>query len=170
MIEHDISWFWVWPSLDAELAVHQRVANFLQEQKQRWWEKERGGLLFADIYNAVGPTLMSATPPHATDRAGPWWLELNQDRCRLEIEAANTRGERLVGYWHTHPQNIPSISHQDIKTFREFSLKNRTILPHPLAIIVGNGPTARSVRAWSIRPDRALLAGRLVAQRPTDDP
>lgn len=160
MTANDVSWVWSWPSLNAELAVHQRVANLLQRQKQLLWQKERGGLLFVDIHGDSGPILISATLPHAKDRAGWSWLELDQDRCRQEIEAANSRGERLVGYWHTHPQKIPAISRQDIKTFREYAFINRLILPYPLAVIVGNGTTVNSIKAWSIRSEGALPADR----------
>lgn len=168
MIGNKISWVWMWPSLEAELAVHERVAKLLQAQKQRWWEKERGGLLFADVNSANGPTLSSATPPHVRDQARWSWVELDQRRCKQEIEVANSRDERLVGYWHTHPQKCPEISRQDIKSFREFATRNKSMLPYPLAVIVGNGPTASSVRAWSIRPDGVLLANRLPAQRYLD--
>lgn len=158
----------MWPSLEAELAVDLRVAELLQAHKQLWWQKERGGLLFADINSANGPTLVSATPPHVLDQAGWSWVELDQGRCKHEIEAANSRGERLVGYWHTHPQKYPDISRQDIKSFREFATRNYSMFPYPLSVIVGNGSTTSSVRAWSIRPDGVLLANQLPAYRNLD--
>lgn len=146
-----IAWQWCWPDLKAHLLVAQDVANLLVGHRQRDCDKECGGQLFVDATNPIGLVLTLATPPHKNDRAGATWLELDANRCREEILWANARGYRLVGYWHTHPQNIPMLSSADIKSFARFAKQYRQHLPHPLAIIVGNSPSPDGIKAWSFR-------------------
>ncbi|MEH8952982.1 Mov34/MPN/PAD-1 family protein, partial [Klebsiella pneumoniae] len=82
------------------------------------------------------------------------WLELNNDRCRTEIENANRKGLRLVGYWHTHPQAVPHISGTDIASFARFARQNARDLPHPVAVIVGTSPSSTGIKAWIFREGR----------------
>lgn len=102
--------------------------------------------------------IIAATPPHRKDKAGPTWLELDADRCRKEIIHYNKRNKLFIGYWHTHPQTIPEISPQDIQSFKRFSDHNSTILPNPVAIIVGQSTSLDGIRIWSIRPEGQIKA------------
>ncbi|WP_448481335.1 Mov34/MPN/PAD-1 family protein [Pseudoxanthomonas mexicana] len=147
------AWTWRWPALEVDLSVTQEVAAVFRQYRQRRWQHERGGQLFATLDSAEGLTLVTATAPHPADRTSWTWLDLDPMRCKSEICQANARGERLVGYWHTHPQAIPSISSQDIASFQAFSQHNHLFLPCPLAVIVGNADSQAAVRAWSIRQD-----------------
>lgn len=104
-----------------------------------------------------------ATHPHPADRAGWSWLELDADRCRVEIEEANTTGLRLVGYWHTHPQVSPKISTADIASFTALENRNSGGLRSPLAVIVGNPTHHAGIRAWSFQDGRVLEAELLEA-------
>ena len=160
MTDQAHAWKWIWPELDATLLVRHSVACELERHRQSWWQKECGGQLFVSTDSNAGIELVLATLPHALDRAGRTWLELNKDRCSDEIKLANQKQMRLVGYWHTHPQRIPQISSQDIVSFRRFIFINKELLPYPLAVIVGNSTSRDAVRAWSIRPDGLHLAQR----------
>jgi hypothetical protein len=153
-----IAWQWSWPGLDAHLLVSQSVADLLQRYRQQRFDVEHGGQLFVDPSNNAGLVLALATPPHNNDRAGKNWLELNCHRCREEIELANTNGLRLVGYWHTHPQQIPVLSPTDIKSFYRFAVRYAQDLPHPLAVIVGNANSPKAIRAWSFREGQHVEA------------
>jgi hypothetical protein len=135
----------------------------LQLARQRFWEKERGGQLFADVSRPDGVWLALATPPHPADSAGRSWLVLDPERCRREIEHANANGLRLIGYWHTHPQRVPSLSAQDSTSFHRFAQRYRKDLPHPLAVIVGQSLRSDGIRAWSIRDGRCHAASRVDA-------
>ncbi len=153
-----IAWQWSWPGLNTPLLVSQEVASILKSYSQKRFEVERGGQLFVDPSNATGLVLASATPPHKDDRAGRTWLDLNAHRCRKEIEQANAAGFRLVGYWHTHPQNIPMISPADVGSFSRFAAHYTQQLPHPMAIIVGNSSSRDGIKAWSFRDGRYVEA------------
>lgn len=144
--------------MDSELLVSQAVADVLGHHRQRGWGVERGGQLFVSPSSPAGLLLALATPPHPTDRAGWSWLELNEGRCRQEIESANAQGLRLVGYWHTHPQATPAISPADIGSFSRFAARYTQDLPNPIAIIVGKSDKPEGIKAWSFREDKYVEA------------
>lgn len=147
----DIAWRWTWPGVDSELLVSQSVANVLGNHRQRRVTTERGGQLFVDPTSPSGLLLALATPPHRADRAGRFWLKLDEERCRQEVLSANALGLRLVGYWHTHPETIPAISSTDEGMFSKFTAHYAQDLPHPIAIIVGNSLKPEGIKAWSFR-------------------
>ncbi|MDH1500348.1 Mov34/MPN/PAD-1 family protein [Comamonas terrigena] len=147
----DIAWRWQWPVIDSELLVSQAVATVWARHRQRAWGRESGGQLFVDPLSPHGLMLAVATPPHPADRAGRTWLELDESRCRQEIESANAKGLRLVGYWHTHPQTIPVISPADVGSFSRFAARYILDLPSPIAIIVGQSKKPEGIKAWSFR-------------------
>lgn len=157
----NIVWRWRWPAIDAELLVSQAVATVLASHRQQAWGLERGGQLFVDPLGPSGLMLALATPPHRADRAGWAWLELDESRCLQEIESANAKGLRLVGYWHTHPQTIPAISPADVGSFSRFAARYIQDLPNPIAVIVGQSKKPEGTKAWSFRAGAYVEAARL---------
>ncbi|WP_407324434.1 Mov34/MPN/PAD-1 family protein [Acinetobacter pittii] len=157
MMKPELAWIWEWENLSVRLKVDKNVADIFLHFRQDLGGNERGGQLFVDINQSDGLWLSRATLPNKMDRSGTTWLSLDQNRCKEEIKIANKQGLRLVGYWHTHPELIPNLSPQDIKSFREFSQKNSKYLSCPLAVIVGNGTETNSIRAWSLQNNRFLL-------------
>lgn len=152
----DALWHWEWPSIDGTLLVTGKLLDSLSMYRQRAWNNERGGQLFVDPNNARGLVLAVATPPHADDRAGWTWLELDPERCRQEIQIQNQAGLRLVGHWHTHPQKIPRISPTDVRSVARFARKNVALIPNPLAVIVGQSKSPDGIQAW-IHRDGVLI-------------
>lgn len=157
----ELAWIWEWEKLRVKLKVTKSVADIFLDCRQDLGENERGGQLFVDVSQSDGLWLSRATLPHKNDRSGTTWLSLDQSRCKEEIKIANKQGLRLVGYWHTHPELIPNLSPQDIRSFREFSITNSKYLSCPLAIIVGNGKEANSIRAWSLQNKNFILGSRI---------
>lgn len=154
----EISWRWSWPGINVHLLVSQEVACLLKRFRQKNFDVEHGGQLFVDLSNPSGLVLALATPPHKDDRSGRHWLVLDAHRCHEEIKRANAAGLRLIGYWHTHPQNVPIISPTDIWVFSEFAARYAEGLPHPLAVIVGNSCKPDGIKAWSFREGRYIEA------------
>jgi hypothetical protein len=153
-------WIWTWSALDISLHVHASVVAVLENYRQDQAGNERGGQLFVDVMRPDGLWLVEATPPHQNDKSGPTWLELDPRRCQEEIVKANAKGLRLIGYWHSHPEHVPALSGQDIKSLKEFSRQNSHQLPHPLAVIVGRSLSAEGIRAWVYQTGQPLLAKR----------
>lgn len=154
----EIAWRWRWLGVDSELLVSSVVAGVLDSHRQLGFGVERGGQLFVNPISPAGLLLTLATPPHCADRAGRCWLELDAERCRQEIERANTQGLRLVGYWHTHPQTVPAISPMDVGSFFRFAARYTQDLPHPIAIIVGKSKRPEGIKAWSFREGKYVEA------------
>lgn len=149
------SWWWSWPHADIDIKVNITTAAVFNAARQRFSENERGGQLFADLTDPKGINLI-ATAPHPSDLSSRIWVEFNRERCQNEIASANKLGFRLVGYWHTHPQKIPTPSNTDLASFKEFSFQNRDSLPCPLAVIVGNAITPNGIRAWVLKGNNFL--------------
>ena len=154
-------WMWHWSDLEVTLHVDNSVASFFENHRQEQGGHERGGQLFVDITRPDGLWLVEASGPHPDDKSGPTWLEMNLKRCREEIEKANARGLRLIGYWHSHPENVPALSGQDIRSLKKFSQHNADQLPNPLAVIVGRSLSSEGIRAWIYQKNKALLAAHL---------
>lgn len=149
------AWIWYWPHVDVDIKVDVETAHTFAAARQLWYQRERGGQLFADIAEQTGIRLI-ATPPHPRDGAGRTWCKLDETRCQSEIIEANSTGRRLIGYWHTHPQRIPSLSPRDIASFRQFTNRYQDVLPHPVSVIVGTSRLPDGIRIWSMHPDKQL--------------
>lgn len=159
------TWSWHWSQFDAAIRVGENTASIFEGARQHRYQRERGGQLFADLSDQHGISLI-ATPPHPADSSGHAWLELNDERCQIEITKANAKGLRLIGYWHTHPQRVPQPSPKDVMSFKAFSIRYREVLPNPVAVIVGTAVTPQGIRAWSVRHEGLLeavqLAGKMI--------
>lgn len=151
-------WTWRWRELGVDLIVPPATASVFDQNRQRFFHKERGGLLFVDPHSPKGLKLIWATPPHSADHASRFELSINPQRGRDEISIANRKGWRLVGYWHTHPQQVPTLSTTDLVSFYKLASRNPEHLPLPLAVIVGRSYRPDGIRAWSIRPEGVLQA------------
>lgn len=127
----------VWPSLNMYLYIEKKVLDVFDSFRQLIKGYERGGQLFVSKDWEGGLVLVRATLPHVDDTSSEMSLEFNKSRCCTEILNANSEELRLIGYWHTHPQNIPMISSQDISSFRTFSKNNINHLASPVAVVVG---------------------------------
>lgn len=162
-VVESVVWKWHWPALNSELLVGGQASGIFEQYRQNQGAHERGGQLFVDPANPGGLLMSWASSPHPDDRSGRTWLELNAERCRAEIEQANTQGLRLVGYWHTHPQSIPQISATDIVSFVRFANRYRDALPQPVAVIVGTSPSDDGIKAWLFREGKFHEASRITS-------
>lgn len=158
MIAADLAWRWTWKDFGAELLVPVSAGDILRGNRQPQGGVERGGLLFADASDSRGLILSRVSPPSPADKAHRHSIALNKERCVREIEEANRDGLRLIGFWHSHPEDVPDLSPVDITSFMAFSEKNRVDMPWPVAVIVGRDVGENGIRAWSIRPTKIYLA------------
>lgn len=158
-------WRWTWDELGVELHVSNAAATAMKRHRQPFGGVERGGLLFVEPSHPLGLVLARVTPPHAADRAGEHSLIMDPARCARETRKANAEGLRLIGFWHSHPEETPNLSTIDISNFRSLARRSAVDLPWPVAIIVGRDPGEEGIRAWSVRPDWIYRA---VRPAPTD--
>lgn len=138
---------WEWPSLGFNFFVSKEVIDQFQRNIPRSGMPERGGQLFVTLSFSIGLIISSASAPHQHDIASQTSLIFDHKRCKMEIEQSNQQRNFLVGYWHTHTENEPQLSKQDLITFQQFSIANCYVLPFPIAVIVGT----QSTKVWSMR-------------------
>lgn len=121
------------------------VATFDAHQQRRFWHRERGGVLLAtSVGEADGHVhIAEATAPHRDDRAGRYWLSFDHRRVLDEIHNAFTRGFHFVGYWHTHPEDYPQLSSQDVAALMPIIRSADLDLLRILMVVVGRAPILR---------------------------
>lgn len=135
--------------------------NVLTSYRQYGNQSEVGGQLFVDINQPDGIWLVKATPPHPADKCSYRSVEFNKLRCLEEIRQASKEGLQFIGYWHTHPQDIPQLSAQDRLSIRNFVIRNRHIQECSLAVVVGQSYSCNGIRAWLCTPNTITLNNEL---------
>ncbi|MFJ5361219.1 Mov34/MPN/PAD-1 family protein [Pectobacterium sp. CHL-2024] len=146
-----LAWTWGWEKYDFELHVSKDVSDVFDTHRQHSNKNECGGQLFIDVSFNNGLWLSSATLPHSSDKSSKHWVEFNSDRCESEQNQARRNGLVFAGYWHTHPQVIPMLSHQDKISIERFYLLNKNIIRSPIFIIVGTSLGQDGIKAWAYK-------------------
>lgn len=137
------SWRYLDPESGLIVSIAPSVLQIFEGSRQRLWQRERGGVLFADSVGTDGRLgILDATAPNAHDRAGWNWLMLDHQRCLDAISDRFARGLHFVGYWHTHPERIPRPSTRDITVLQRNLLEGGVPLQKLIAVIVGTDRTA----------------------------
>lgn len=132
------SWSYLDPESGLVVSIAPAVLRLFEGSRQRLWQRERGGVLFAESVGTDGRLeIVDATAPHARDRAGWSWLMLDHQRCLDEISDRFARDLHFVGYWHTHPERIPSPSARDFTVLQRNLLGGGVPLQKLIAVIVG---------------------------------
>lgn len=153
------AWVWAWPALGVSLSVSESAASVLRRFRQDSLSVEKGGQLFIDHSRDDGLWLARATLPHPRDKAGVHWLELDEGRCLTEVRKLNRIGLRWAGVWHSHAEEVPQYSAQDVRSLQRAAYANGGTLPYPLAVIVGRSTAPQGIGAWSLRPGGVMQAG-----------
>jgi integrative and conjugative element protein (TIGR02256 family) len=78
-------------------------------------KKEAGGQLFATFDNGDA-IIREATVPSLDDKRGRFFFLPNRWKERKEIQNRHSQGLHYVGDWHTHPENNPLPSQQDLRS------------------------------------------------------
>jgi len=151
-------WQWLLKEIEVTLLVEKSVFQLFDKNRQFGNKHECGGLLFVDSNNKNGLVLSMATPPNSRDKSTKYSLDFDPERCRTETKDANEKNLRLIGYWHSHPENIPNISPKDMQSFRKLIKDNPLELPSPIAVIVGRNKGPDGIRAWLINGDNIYRA------------
>jgi integrative and conjugative element protein (TIGR02256 family) len=119
------------------LQIIDSVLQHLDRNRQvRFWQREAGGLLFAR-FNLPCIEVVEATGPRRTDRRTRHSYSPDVEAERAEIEQRFSRGLHFVGCWHTHPEDIASPSHVDIRNTAECVKRSHHALNGFVMVIVG---------------------------------
>lgn len=96
---------------------------------------EAGGI-FIGYYRGIHIEVVSCTTPYPRDQRTPILFDRKDPRHQKEVlKHWKSSGNTLtyVGEWHTHPENVPTPSSRDLKTWKNIIHKHR---PFPIFFLI----------------------------------
>jgi hypothetical protein len=84
-------------------------------------------------------------PTLAANRTG---LRLNMPAIGKEREAYFEKGLHCLGFWHTHPEPVPSPSSDDIAMAADHANAGRTVFAGLVFVIVGTAAAPEGIGVW----------------------
>lgn len=88
--------------------------------------------------------------PHANDKRKRHEVVLDHNNCINVIEEKFNSGLHFVGYWHTHPEPIPTLSPLDCKSFVKNIDLGDLEIQRMIAIVIGTSNSERAISAYMI--------------------
>lgn len=68
--------------------------------------------------------------------------------AQLEREEKFENGLHCLGYWHTHPESVPTPSQTDVDMMAEHALASKNMFSGIIFVIVGSSPAPQGLRIW----------------------
>lgn len=115
------------------------LATFHAHRQWRFYQREAGGQLFARV-RVNNWEIISATGPRSRDRRGRFSFWPHRPSEQEEIFQHHEMGLDYVGDWHTHPEDVPTPSSDDLSSIAEVVRRSTHHLPGFLLLIVGRKP------------------------------
>lgn len=97
---------------------------------------ESGGQLFCFL-DGNNVFVNHATEPGLTDRRSRFSFWPSRRKEQKEINKLFGDGLHYIGDWHTHPENVPSPSGEDIRKIQAIFRESEHILRGILIVIIG---------------------------------
>jgi integrative and conjugative element protein (TIGR02256 family) len=117
----------------------QTLATFDAHRQLRFYQREAGGQLFARVRDNDWE-IVAATGPRSKDRRGRFSFLPHRKSEQTEIFEHHQRGLDFVGDWHTHPEDKPTPSTDDLASIDQVVRRSTHHLPGFLLMIVGRKP------------------------------
>lgn len=136
------------------------LSHFERHRQLNASDTEAGGQLFAEFQNGQS-LIRKATGPRFFDLRGRFFYRPKRMLENIEILKMRKDNFHYIGDWHTHPEQIPRPSAQDIKTISSYYKQSEHHLLGFVMVIVGTNtfPSGLSV---SFHDDRAWVNLKLV--------
>lgn len=109
---------------------------FNRHRQTRLWSKEAGGQLFCKL-EKERILVAHATEPRRGDKRSRFSFWPNRKREQRDIETLFSAGLHYIGDWHTHPQETPSPSSEDIEKIKAIFRESEHVLKGMLLVVVG---------------------------------
>jgi integrative and conjugative element protein (TIGR02256 family) len=117
----------------------QALATFDAHRQRRFFQREAGGQLFARVRDNDWK-IVTATGPRSRDRRGRFSFWPHRASEQEEIFEHHALGLDYVGDWHTHPEDTPTPSPDDLTSIAEVVRRSTHHLPGFLLLIIGRSP------------------------------
>lgn len=112
------------------------LSVFATHRQTRLFDREAGGQLFGRAGRKRWK-VTHATGPDRRDRRCRLRFVPDRGREQREIVAFHARGLDYLGDWHTHPEDTPSPSPQDLASIGDIVRRSAHEMPGFLLCIVG---------------------------------
>lgn len=116
----------------SEVALRHMI-GYVQTERS---DAEAGGQLFASIIKKE-ITIVQATGPSIEDQRSRFGFKPSRKKEQRDILKLHAEGLDFVGDWHTHPQDIPRPSKQDIASIKDVFRKSDHELEGIVLVILG---------------------------------
>jgi len=123
------------------------VAKLTAHAQRRWWSKESVGQLYSAN---VQPDIIRID---AVTKLQSSWS--SHTRVRLDIPSVNRErahffqnGLHCLGFWHSHPEPVPSPSQEDITMAANHAFAGRDLFSGIVFVIVGTAPAPDGLGVW----------------------
>lgn len=140
------------------------IAHMWRHRQLAPWASEAGGQMFGSI-NPTEVRVEAADGPFAGDERSRYGYRSNASAAQRRIDARACGGQRYLGEWHTHAEDVPHASGLDDDAMRRLLRHSQLNTSGLLLLIVGRGPgpealalasvTARGAVRWYLTPDGA---------------
>lgn len=115
------------------------LATFDAHRQRRFYQREAGGQLFARV-RENNWEIVTASGPRSRDRRGRFSFWPHRASEQQEIFDHHSKGLDYIGDWHTHPEDTPTPSPDDLTSIADVVRLSNHHLPGFLLIIVGKKP------------------------------
>lgn len=131
-----------------DIILTPEVINHMHRHIQTsWWKREAGGQLFATITD-IELRVVLATGPYRNDFRSRFGYRSVPTIAQKEIQKQRESGLYYCGDWHTHPQQFPAASGEDLETIARLQARSDLRLGVVLMVILGTALDHRGVAVY----------------------
>lgn len=131
-----------------KLEIPEHVALFLSQHSQRAWNaKESVGQLYSRDLTTDTIVINEATllKPAWSRRAR---VQFVPSTAMAERKRMFSKGLHCIGLWHSHPEPVPSPSHEDIELAADYAAAARKQLRGIVFAIIGTASFPSGLAIW----------------------
>jgi hypothetical protein len=124
------------------------IAAQLAEQAQRhWWAKESVGQLYTR--DMTGDVLrVDVVTKLRAQWASHTGVQLDVALVNKERAQLFKKGLHCLGFWHSHPESVPSPSSEDIAMAANHAMASLNVFAGILFVIVGTAVAPSGLGVW----------------------